>query len=226
MDPKFRLGDVSISFDHFLSLNAAQMAQEVAMYDAALNNTDDQLSSLLSHLEENGVLRDTVVVITSDHGEEFDEHGFVTHTNALYTELIRVPLIIVSPGLVPSGLRISTPVSQTNIPSTLIELATQQKSEDFPQASLVDLWRDPASQNRWPPPISELAKMKICPRFPNSSESFQSVTTPEWHYIAGSSGDEQLFRVNTDPLNRNNLVGSAPPDILDGMRRELAAATR
>ena len=226
IDPKFRLGQMSISFDHFPSLSAAQTEQEVAMYDAALNYTDDQLSSLLSRLEERGVLRNTVVVITSDHGEEFGEHGFFTHTNALYSELIRVPLIIVSPGQVPSGVHISTPVSLTNIPSTLIELATQQKSKDFPQTSLVTLWRDPASRTEWPPPISELARMKICQLFPNSTESFQSVTTPEWHYIVGSNGDEQLFRVDTDPLNKNDLAGSAPPGVLDRMRQDLATSAR
>ena len=223
---RFRLGAVGTSFNEFPQLTDAQEQQEIAMYDAAISYTDDQIHLLLSELEQRGILRNTVVVITSDHGEEFTEHGFSTHANALYTELIHVPLIIVAPGEVPPATRIATPVSLTHIPATVIDLATGQNSHDYLQRSLATLWRDPKTNSDWPPAISELAKLDTCEYFPNYSQSFRSVTTGEWHYIVGSKGGEELFRVSSDPTNAVNLASSTSPDVIAGLRKMLESATQ
>jgi arylsulfatase A-like enzyme len=147
------LGEIGTTFNSFPDLTDVQRQHEIAMYDSAISYTDDQIDNLLQDLDHRGILRNTVVVITSDHGEEFYEHGFYTHGNALYTELVHVPLIIVAPGEVPPATRISTPVSLTNIPATVIDLATGQTAHDSPQRSLATLWRDPNGVGNWPPPI-------------------------------------------------------------------------
>ena len=225
-DPNFRLSGFGITLNDFPELTPYQVEQEVAMYDASIAYTDSQIHALLLALEHKDLLKDTVIVITSDHGEEFGEHDFYVHANALYYELVHVPLVIVSPGSVPRETRISTPVSLTSIPATLIDLATGQSSPKFPQPSLTQLWRDPARRNNWPAPASELAQLKVCDCFPNHDQSFRSITLGDWHYIAGSKGGEQLFKLSGDPTNLSNLAGSAPPDVLNRVRGDLDSLTR
>ena len=65
---------------------------------------DSDIGRLLDHFEATGLLEETLVVVTSDHGEEFMEHGGVLHGRTHYEELMRVPLILRGPG-VPQGVR-------------------------------------------------------------------------------------------------------------------------
>jgi arylsulfatase A-like enzyme len=73
----------------------------VSQYDAEIRDVDDLLRELLAEWEAMGLLQDTLVVITSDHGDEFYEHGNVYHAHSLYDELLLVPLIFVGPGVAP-----------------------------------------------------------------------------------------------------------------------------
>ncbi len=223
-EPNSSPSGFGMTLNDFPSLTDAQIRNEVAMYDASISYADEQIDLLLEHLERQGILRNTIVVITSDHGEEFDEHGFFLHGNALYYELVHVPLIIVAPSA-PAGTRISAPVSLTSVPATLIDLATGKRSPEFPQDSLATLWRAPEKGSDWPAPASELAQLKFCACFPNYDQSFRSITVGEWHYIAGSKGSEELFNLATDPTNQINLVGSVPSGILAEVKGKLAATT-
>src|SRR5262249_3096125 len=72
-------------------------------YDGALAYIDTQLGSLFEELGHRGVLENTLVIITSDHGEEFGEHGLLDHGNSLYFPSIHVPLVVYFPGRVPQG---------------------------------------------------------------------------------------------------------------------------
>jgi arylsulfatase A-like enzyme len=90
-------------------------------YDAAVHRGDRGLGRLLAMLERRGLLERTIVVVTSDHGEEFLEHGGCYHIRTLYEEVVRVPLVVAVPGLAPR--RVSGPVpASVSIPRTLLEL--------------------------------------------------------------------------------------------------------
>ena len=65
----------------------------IDLYDHEIRHTDENIGMLLDKLSEMGILSNTLVIITSDHGDEFLEHGSITHTAKLYDELIHVPLI-------------------------------------------------------------------------------------------------------------------------------------
>ena len=67
------------------------------------------------------MLRDTLVIITSDHGEQFGEHGVFNHGYSLYAHEVHVPLLIISPSA-PPGLTVSQPVSLSDQPATVIDL--------------------------------------------------------------------------------------------------------
>jgi arylsulfatase A-like enzyme len=75
------------------------LAHLLALYDGEIRHTDDQVGRVLDHLAARGALANTLVVVTSDHGEEFLEHGSWEHQKTLYEEVVRVPLIVSGPGV-------------------------------------------------------------------------------------------------------------------------------
>ena len=96
--------------------------QNLALYDAEIATVDRQLGELFASLERGGQQERTLIAVTSDHGEEFLEHGMVCHSIQLYDESVRVPLMLAGPG-VPGGKRIAERVSNRLIGSTLLRLA-------------------------------------------------------------------------------------------------------
>ncbi len=87
-------------------------------YDAAVASGDHALGEVLARLDELGLRENTLVVFTSDHGEELLEHGHLQHGQSLHTELVHVPLVIAGPG-VAIGARVATPVSNRHLAPTL-----------------------------------------------------------------------------------------------------------
>ena len=93
----------------------------LALYDGEIRYTDDQIARFMAHLKERTILRNTMVLVTSDHGEEFLEHGSWEHQKTLYEEVIRIPLMVSAPGLKPRSE--SRPVSLLDVAPTLLDFA-------------------------------------------------------------------------------------------------------
>jgi arylsulfatase A-like enzyme len=93
-----------------------------ALYDSGLAYIDQQVSALLGYLESEGLLDDTIVVVTSDHGESLYEHGLVGHSS-LYDQDLKVPLVIAAPLGAARGRRVSAQVRSVDIAPTLADLA-------------------------------------------------------------------------------------------------------
>ncbi|MFN0007433.1 MAG: sulfatase [Planctomycetota bacterium] len=87
-------------------------------YRASVLSADHYVGEILRALEERGLDESTIVVFTSDHGEELLDHGLLGHGTTLYQELVRVPLILAGPG-VPRGVRVETPVTNRSLFRTL-----------------------------------------------------------------------------------------------------------
>jgi arylsulfatase A-like enzyme len=77
----------------------ADLDHLLALYDGEIRYTDDEIGRVLDHLEARGLDRGTLVVVTSDHGEEFLDHGSWEHQKTLYEEVVRVPLVVAGPGV-------------------------------------------------------------------------------------------------------------------------------
>jgi arylsulfatase A-like enzyme len=88
------------------------------LYDAALRHTDARLGQLLVRLTTLGLAENTLVVVTSDHGEEFFEHGHLQHGRTLYEELLRIPLVFAGPG-VPERV-LTRPAMQVDVLPTVL----------------------------------------------------------------------------------------------------------
>ena len=82
-------------------VSAADLAHLLALYDGEIRYADTEVGRVLDHLAARGLDRSTLVVITSDHGEEFLDHGSWEHQKTLYEEVVRVPLAIRGPGVAP-----------------------------------------------------------------------------------------------------------------------------
>lgn len=100
--PGSYLGNVTGSYWDFSArpaLTPADLDHLRALYDAEIRYTDGQIGRILDHLDERGLRESTLVVVTSDHGEEFLEHGGLEHQRTLYEEQLRIPLIVRAPRL-------------------------------------------------------------------------------------------------------------------------------
>lgn len=175
-----------------VQLSPTEVKDEVDAYDASIAYIDEQFSAFMNQMEASGLLRNTIVVVTSDHGQEFQEHGFMFHGKGLYWNLLHAPLLISWPGHVPGGERIPTPVALQSLPATLLSMAGIIK-DPFPGPSLTNLWTRPASAQTWPAPVSELAEMGASPRFPSYYGAMKSVVTSQWHYVQGGKSGQELY---------------------------------
>ena len=79
------------------------------------------------------------MIITSDHGESFGDHGFFGHGNSLYLDEIAVPLVILSPDA-PAGRVVAEPVSLRDLPATVVDLLGLSAGSPFPGHSLAAYW--------------------------------------------------------------------------------------
>lgn len=103
---------------HGKKLSDAERESLLKLYDAGIRYTDDVLARLFERLEAAGFLEHALIVVTSDHGEEFGEHGGLLHPATLYDELVAVPLIVKGPG-VPAGRVDSRLVSLIDVAPTI-----------------------------------------------------------------------------------------------------------
>jgi arylsulfatase A-like enzyme len=91
-------------------------------YDRTIREADDLIASLLAELDRLGLADRTLVVLLSDHGEAFGEHGAVEHGYAGHQEQLHIPLVFRGPGI-PAGVRVDAPSSIVDVAPTVLELA-------------------------------------------------------------------------------------------------------
>lgn len=104
----------------------AERQQLLAIYDAGMNYTDDQIGRFIKKLKANKLYDKTTIVVTGDHGEGFGEHGYYLHAHHFEDEIIRVPLIIKRPGISPAGGYNDGLVNSIDVVPTILEIAGQK----------------------------------------------------------------------------------------------------
>ena len=119
----------------------------VALYDAELAHLDDVIGRFLDSLDRLGLSDNTLVVVLSDHGEEFGERGYMARHGTLYDEVIRTPLIIAGPG-VPVGREFNQRVRNIDIAPTLLSLAGLEIPEVWQGSSLEPIWTGSEQESR------------------------------------------------------------------------------
>ncbi|MCP5113319.1 MAG: sulfatase, partial [bacterium] len=103
----------------------------LALYDGELRYTDDHIGMILEELKRLGAFENTIIAVTSDHGDEFFEHGDRGHRKTLYDEVLLVPLIIRFPPKLPRGKVVTRQARLQDLPLTLASLAGLDAPESF-----------------------------------------------------------------------------------------------
>jgi arylsulfatase A-like enzyme len=181
-------------------------------YDACVATSDEWLGALVDRLEALGIADETVVVFTSDHGEELLERGLYGHGSTLHRELVRVPLVLAGPG-VPRGVREPQPVSIRALAPTIMRLArveapelgdapglldTDQRERAILFSTLQGWWNGRHQQ----PLFGLRAGDWVLHRAPEGSA---------WGVDAPSeAGEHRLYRVGEDPDERVDLSAAEP----------------
>jgi arylsulfatase A-like enzyme len=99
----------------------AELAEMNRLYDASVASGDTYLAKIMDWVESQGLGDETVIAFTSDHGEEWLDHGHLEHAHSLYSELVRVPLVIAGPGI-PKGEVASGPISNRRLAGSLAHI--------------------------------------------------------------------------------------------------------
>jgi arylsulfatase len=188
----------AVNFLKFDLVPPPTVASLERLYDAEVTAADDELEALFAALEQRGFLDDAVVVVTADHGEEFGEHGGLTHGRTLYDELLHVPLVVTAPGVVPGA--VDAPVSLLDIGPTVLELVGLLRPVAFEGRSLVPLMHG-ATDLASPPLIAELEPENERGRERRRHQA--SVMDGDRKVVVGVDGAPQWFDLSADPGERH-----------------------
>ncbi len=193
----------------------AELENIAATYDAALAELDELLYLLLDSLEQAGMLSNTIVILTADHGEHLGEHHLLDHQYSLYQPLLNVPLVIHYPPLVKAG-RSSQPVSNMDIYPTLLELAGIESTIN-PSDYSISLLSPVADRARIADyPTAHRSQINIAAReHPDWDpapylRSLQCVQMEPYKFIRSSDDQHELYNLNVDPLETRNLFSQEP----------------
>lgn len=176
-----------------------------ALYDSGVRATDEAIGKLLAQLEELGLAKRTVVLITSDHGESLGEHGAAGHYN-LYDNNLRVPLVISWPDGRGRGQRIDTQVRLIDLAATLTESLGVPPLRETEGQSLLPLLGDPkAPFPREAESVASSANQGISLRVGGRQKLiYQHSVWP------GAHGRQELYDLAADPGELHDLSAADP----------------
>lgn len=189
-------------------------------YDSSIAYLDEQLGRIFEELQERGLLENTLVIVTSDHGEHFLERGFAGHGMSLYRREIHVPLLIFPPSGAPDRRVVPEPVSLRDLPATIVEMLDLAKGSPFPGSSLSRFFRPGLGppESRLDPVLSEVGHqttMAPTPGVPASLGPARALTMEKEVYIRNGDGGEELYDRVQDPGETQNRIsaGSVPQSV-------------
>jgi choline-sulfatase len=164
-----------------------------ALYEAEVTYHDSHLGKFLEKLDEIGLLDETLLIVTNDHGEELRDHGKLGHGHSLYDELVRAPLMIRYPALFRGGQRVRDPVENVDLFPTVLEALGMEPVSDIDGVSLL-----PMLEGK-PPAVPSYAISEF-------RGGFRSVRVGRWKMIAGLDGQRRLFDLEVDPGEQTDQV--------------------
>jgi arylsulfatase A-like enzyme len=190
--------DIGGLADQVSNKTPEQVKDDLDAYDESIQHLDAQLGALFDALRQRGLLENTMVIVTSDHGEGFGEHGLFSHGHSLYRDQVSIPLILYWSGKL-SPRHVPGMVGLYQIAPTIAEAAGLSKGL-FPAKSLL------AEPDSMGPAVTEVGgRPNLAPRFPVSRGWLAAVVSPSFKYIKSESGATELY-LRSDSAEVNNLV--------------------
>jgi arylsulfatase A-like enzyme len=193
-----------------------------ACYDGALASIDEEIGHLVEWLRTRGILDRTLLIVTSDHGENIGDHRLMSHAYSLHDTLIRVPLIIRYPECFPRGERTTSHVQLTDVFPTILDTLQLEVPEVRAELQGESLLGDRSGEaNRFAyaemlaphPSIPALNRRAGLPEDtpqPQHDRSLRCIRTLDSKFIWSSDGQHILYDLRQDPAETINLYPERP----------------
>ncbi len=200
--------DYMAEYDQILagrrSLSENERRYLISQYDGGIAYEDRCLGLLLAHLRDIGAYENTLIIITSDHGEAFGEKGFVSHGVSVYQDQVRVPLLIKYPGSRAAAV-VEDLVSGVDLLPTVLSAASLPVPPGLPGSDL-RATTPPAGRTV----ISEsYPSRRLCRLNPQLCRVERALFSGAEKLIVSSAGKRELYDTARDPGEQNNLYGTA-----------------
>jgi arylsulfatase len=187
-----------------LGLSASEVTVTRRQYCAAIETIDDGIGWMLDALEQRGMLDNTIIVFSSDHGEMLGDHGIYTKS-VPYEAALRIPLLIAAPGV--TGGHVSNAlVELIDINPTLCEMAGLPAQENIDARSLMPILKQDAVETR----TETVSAMR----------NFRCLRTHQYKYIQNYNDIDELYDLVADPDELHNIAGEYP-EAVQQLRRRL-----
>lgn len=194
--------DLGIQFRKQGEVPADVLKSMIKFYDNEIFYLDYHIGRLLNKLDELGIENNTIIMLTSVHGQEFFDHGSYGHEYILYNEVIRIPFIVYSPSLEPK--RIPDAVSNADIFPTILDILDVEIPEHIESASLTPLIKKNKHTRDFV--IAELFSDKIDKQIAVISKDWKLIEIDSKKRIIPSA----LYNLRTDPEERKNFYDIYP----------------
>jgi len=189
------------------------------LYDAEIAFIDDCIGNIMHFLEQKGLLENTLIIITADHGDFYGEHGLIMHNAFLYDELIRVPLIMKLPNVFEGGIICAKQISTLSLSRTVLEFAGVDVYQMGIRGESLSSFPDVRSicpivfsEGKSPGDLFKRIQ-DFNPDYggPNVFSFKRSVRTTKYKYIWDSERKDEFFSLQDDPKEKNNLITTNHP---------------
>lgn len=197
-----------------------RLARTLDQYDGEILFADHHVGGLLKGLDAQGVLKNSLVIVTADHGEEFFDHGGIGHGRTAYEEVLRVPLLMRWPGRIPAGARHDGLVGLIDMMPTILALVGVEPPQGLQGTSVAA----PVTKTGAAPSDRQLFAQVVSDTFRLDAvhdDRYKLVR----HVRGPQAGQEEVYDRARDPLERASLGAQAPPAAL-ALRKDLETFTR
>ncbi|MEI6127443.1 MAG: sulfatase-like hydrolase/transferase, partial [Pseudomonadota bacterium] len=207
-------------YSGLVKMDKADFAMLGSLYDGEINYLDNYINSLCSQLRSLGILDNTIVIITSDHGDNLGENNKMAHVFSVDDRLLHVPLIIRYPKSVPAGTRVTSIVQTTQIFPTILDMLgiTWEGRKTLQGESLFQ--PPPATKSLSSFGIAELdtyydgiqaiIQLNRNCFVDKYSRGYKTIRDEQYKYIISSDGAGELYNLHDDPWETTNMIASLP----------------
>ena len=205
MEPVYDFDPFSDYFESWIPKGCTDKDYVIAQYDGAVAYMDACIGNIFQTLEDTGILEDTIVVITSDHGETLYDHDCWFDHHGLYDCTLVVPLAIRFPKKLPKNMRVDNYCQLKDIMPTLMDVLETDSKNNYDGSSLKPLWENKPYENEPEFYITECTWMRK-----------HGWRTPEWKLIHALEPDfhfkpeVELYNLIKDPEELNNIADKEP----------------
>jgi arylsulfatase A-like enzyme len=195
------------------------LRQAIERYDGEIQHNDRSLELLLGKLKQLGILDNTLVIVVSDHGEEFWDHGWTAHAHSVYAELTHVLFLMWNPALLPTPRQITEPVQLIDVMPTILDLLGLKTPEMVEGQSLTPLIAGRPFKRRGLVISSRFAAARAAGPVPESFTDSFAITDAHWKFIyrnkAAKAGVKkvELYDRLADHTERHDIAAEHPHEV-------------